>query len=315
MLPITKWNIFMWFKRATFFDITTPITGSYESLSESLEPLIFSPCLPSLPASVGWVPPLSSSNGGGLLVHPGQDAWLLCLQFEEKILPATVIRDALSAKIAEIKEKEDRPVRAKEKQDLKAEITQTLLPKAFTKKTRVYGYIDLKNNALIVDSTKTTELERFVAFLKRAMPTTTIERMESKKPAAVMTNWLKHEGCPPDFELGLSCVLQDPNQFKRVIRCQHQDPLAQSIQSLLEDGCEITALSLTWKDQIQFILASDLSLRSIKFQEAVIELAKEDYTETTEQRFDTDFIIMSQILSQLIQALSHVFKKEEPVPA
>lgn len=300
----------MWFKRASFYQVKTPITCSYEALSELLEPLIFTPCLPSLPSSVGWVPPLAAESGQGLLVHPGQDAWLLCLQFEEKILPATVVREAVNARIAEIKEKEDRLVRSKEKQDLKAEITQTLLTKAFTKKNRVYGFIDLKRHLLIIDSTKRSEIERFSAFLKRALPTTQIDAIETKKPAALMTNWIREHDIPADFEMGLSCVLQDPNQFKRVIRCQHQNLFAKSIQSLLEDGCEITALSLTWKEQIQFVLASDLSLKSIKFQEAVLALAKDDYTETQEQRFDTDFIIMSQILSGLIEEVASLFQKE-----
>ena len=104
-------------------------------------------------------------------------------------------------------------------------------------------------------------------------------------------------------------MLQDPQQQRRVIRCQHQDLLANAIQSLLKDGCEIAQLGLTWKEQLQFVLTSDFSLKSIQFQEAVIALSKSDYTETPQQRFDADFVIMTEVLTQLIDELYATFSK------
>jgi recombination associated protein RdgC len=255
---------------------------------------------------MGWVSPIE--QGDGPLVYGSKRYWIICLQFEEKLLPASVIRQAMEEKIAEIQEKESRVVRGKEKQSLKDEITQTLLPKAFTKKTRIYGYVDLEHQWLILNSNTPAKVERFIAFLKRAIPTADLKSPDIKKPTVIMTNWLK-ENAPADFGIGQSGVLQDPQQQRRVIRCQHQDLLANAIQSLLKDGCEIAQLGLMWKDQLQFTLTADFSLKSIQFQEAVIALSQSDYTETPQQRFDADFVIMTEVLTQMIDDLYALFSK------
>ncbi|OGT43739.1 MAG: recombination-associated protein RdgC [Gammaproteobacteria bacterium RIFCSPHIGHO2_12_FULL_40_19] len=300
----------MWFKQASIFQLSRALKMDQSSLSEALAPLSFSPCLPSIPSSMGWVSPIDQIDGP--LVYGSKRYWMICLQFEEKLLPAAVIRQALDEKVFDIEQKEVRVVRTKEKQSLKDEITQTLLPKAFTKKSRVHGFIDLEHQWLILNSTTPAKVERFMAFLKRAVTTVNFKSPDIKKPTAVMTRWLK-ERLPDEFGIGQSGVLQDPQQHRRVIRCQHQDLLATAIQALLKDGCEIAQLALTWKEQLQFVLTSDFSLKSIQFQEAVIALSKSDYTETPEQRFDADFVIMTEVLTQLVDALYATLSKNPAV--
>ncbi|MCX7121216.1 MAG: recombination-associated protein RdgC [Gammaproteobacteria bacterium] len=295
----------MWFKQASLFQFTKPLKLSQQDLSEALAPLSFTPCLPSLPSSMGWVSPIDQTDSQ--MVYGSGRFWMICLQLEEKLLPAGVIRQALEEKIEEIEKKESRPVRGKEKQNLKDEITQTLLPKAFTQKSRIHAMIDLDRQYLIINSNNAKKVERFVAFLKRAIAPIDLKSPDIKKPTSVMTQWVK-EDAPEGFTIGLSCVLQDPQQERRVIRCQHQDLLATAIQSLMKDGCDIAQLSLSWKDQLQFILAPDFSIKSIQFQAAVLELSNADYTETPQQRFDADFFIMTEIMTQLMDDLLSEFQ-------
>lgn len=296
----------MWFKQASIFQFTRPLKMDQQQLSESLSPLIFTPCLPSLPSSIGWVSPIEQTEN--MLVYGNKRYWMICLQFEEKLLPAGIIRQALDEKIAEIEQKEARVVRGKEKQSLKDELTQTLLPRAFTKKSRIHAYIDLEHQWLIINSNTPAKVERFTAFLKRALAGIELKSPEIKKPSAIMTNWLKEKE-PNEFGIGQAGVLQDPQQQRRVIRCQHQDLGANGIQSLLKEGCEISQLALAWKDQLQFVLTSEFSLRSIKFQDAVVALSESDFTETAQQRFDADFVIMTEVLTQMIDDLYFLFAK------
>lgn len=295
----------MWFKHVTLYRFTKPLRMDQQTLSDALGPLSFSPCLPALPSSLGWVSPIE--NIDNQLVYGGKRFWMICLQFEDKILPASVIRQAVDEKVLEIEQKEARVVRGKEKKSLKDDIIQTLLPKAFTKKSRVYAYLDLDQQQLVINSNTPAKIERFVAFLKRAITHADIKSFEIKKPAAVMTDWLKQNNFPVHFALGQSCVLQDPQQERRIIRCQHQDLLAQCIQDLIKDGCDITQLALHWKEHIQFSLCANFSLKNIKFEEAVLAVSNSDYTETEAQRFDADFVMMTEMLSQLLVDLLFEF--------
>lgn len=291
----------MWFKQATLFQFSKPFSPSISELETLLQPLSFTPCLPSFASSIGWVSPLGQNNAS--LVYGTKRFLLVSLQFEEKILPATVVRQAVAEKIADIEAKEARVVRGKEKQTIKDEMMQTLLPRAFTKKSVVSAYIDLQNQLLVLNSNTPSKVERFIAFFKRAIAPNEIQGIEVKKPIDLMTDWLKGENLPANFAIGQACVLRDPQQERRTIRCQHQDLFAANIQAFLKESCEAMQLALIWKDNVKLVLTGDFSLRSIQFQEAVLALAKSDYTETAEQRFDADFVLMTELLSQLLQDL------------
>lgn len=293
----------MWFKQASLFTFTKPFKFKESELITLLEPLSFTPCLPSLISSIGWVSPLGVNNAS--LVYSANGFMLLCLQFEEKILPATVIRQAVAEKVAIIEEKEGRVVRSKEKQSIKEELTQTLLPQAFTKKTPLYAYIDTQKQWMVLNSNTPAKIERFISFFKRVITPININALETQKISPIMTHWLK-EAPPSTLVVGESAVLQDPQQYRRIIRCQNQNLLASGIQALIKEGCEITQLALQWKDQIRFTLTSEFSLRHIRFDEGILSLAQDDYVETVQQRFDTDFVLMTETLRNLIEDLLFV---------
>jgi len=91
------------------------------------------------------------------------------LQFAEKILPATVVRQTLEEQVKEIEKKEARKVYQKEKQRLKDDVTHTLLPRAFTKYSKMHAYIDAKEELLIIHSTSVNKIESFMSLFKRAV--------------------------------------------------------------------------------------------------------------------------------------------------
>ena len=302
----------MWFKQLQLFQFEGSINYSIDVLKEKLEPLAFTQCLPSMPQSMGWVSPIDDDNMP--LVRSINSYIMLCLQIEEKILPATVIRQELSELIKQIETSENRKLRPKEKGTLKDQITITLLPRAFSKFTKIYAYIDTKNHWLVLGTANVKKAEQFISMLKKSIDGE-IHSVDVKKVSSIMTNWLKHQNYPSSFSIEKACVLQDPNQENRIIRCKQQDLFASSIQSLIKDGCEAIQLAFSWQDRVNFILANDSSLSSIQFQDEIIAQAKEMEPETKQQQFDADFLIMtgtfSQMLSELQDALT---SKEEKSP-
>jgi recombination associated protein RdgC len=262
----------MWFKQIQFFQLTDSLKDT-DAFAEKLEALTFTPCLPSLPASSGWVAPLGEEEDAPL-VRTLNSCHMLCLQQEEKILPATVIRQTLDEKIKQLESLQDRKIRQKEKLALKDEITHTLLPRAFSKRSKLYAYIDTKNHWLILNTTHTAKTEQFLTLFKRAV-TENIYPFELKKLAPILTHWLQHKSYPNSFSIEKSCVLQDSKQQNRVIRCQQQDLFAGSIQALIKDGCEAKQLALCWHDQLKFTLTDDFTLRSIQMVDEITEQTQE----------------------------------------
>src|SRR5688500_6547311 len=97
----------MWFKQVQIYALED-INYETETLIEKLNPLAFTPCPPSFPMSLGWYSPFGEEDGP--LIHAANGYIMLCLQIEEKILPAAVIRQALKDKVKKIETSEDRRV-------------------------------------------------------------------------------------------------------------------------------------------------------------------------------------------------------------
>jgi recombination associated protein RdgC len=300
----------MWFKQIQIFQLTDKISYQPEKIAQQLEPLAFTSCLPSMHSSIGWSAPLDVDNAP--LVHAMNGYMMICMQSEEKILPATVIRQELNEKVKLIEVTDDRKVRSKEKLSLKDEIITTLLPRAFTKLSRLYAYIDTKNNWLVLGTTNAKKTEEFISLFKKTI-SENIKLFEINKVSPIMTHWLKNQSYPREFSVEKACMLQDPQQQNRIIRCQHQDLFAPSIQSLVKDGCEVKQLAMCWQDRVNFVLAEDFTLRGIQYQEDVLLAAKEIDSETAQQQFDADFFIMTETLAALYGDLLKLFVKDTQV--
>lgn len=297
----------MWFKQAQLFQLTSSIRFSSIDLCKKLEELEFQECLPSMPYGAGWISPVDEEDAP--LVQSMNGYIMICLQIEEKILPPIVVRQELAKKIKEIEASENRKVGQKERYALKDEINATLLPRAFSKLTKVYAYIDTKNNWLILGTANPKKTEQFLSTFKKTFGDN-IDSFQIKKLSAIMTSWLKYQNYSSSFSIEKSCVLQDANHQSRVIRCKDQDLFASSIQSLIRDGCEIKQLALNWQDRIDFVLLDDLSVQSIKFKDEIIEQVKEMEAGTKQQQFNADFLIMTETFDGLLKDLLNSFAEQ-----
>lgn len=296
----------MWFKQVQLFQIDETI--DCEVLEAQLQSLAFHPCLPSHHYSRGFVEPVETNQEENILARRVGDYVMLCLQLEEKILPASVIREALADKVSEIARREDRKVRGKERLALKDEVIFSLLPRAFTKKSKIYGYIDLSSKRLVLGTVAEKKAEHFVSMLRKAVGEE-IYAIETEKLSPKMTHWVRHQDYPTVFSVQKAGVLQDPEQASRVIRCKAQDLFAKGIQSLLSDGCEVRQLALQWHDQVDFILSEGLLLQSVRLSDDVALQSKELELESKEQQFDADFMIMAKTFSGLFLDLLPLFTK------
>jgi recombination associated protein RdgC len=297
----------MWFKQIQVLEFNQATPFSLQSLIKNLESLAFRPCLPSMETSVGWVSPLDTDEENAPLIRSMNEYIMICLQIEEKILPATVIRHELHQKLKKISREENRKIYQNEKLTIKDEIKITLLPRAFTKFTKVHAYIDTTSRRILLGTTSPRKTEQFVNLLKKSIHGD-IFPLDIPKLSPMITLWLKNNNYPTHFSIEKSGVLQDPNQESRIIRCHQQDLFASSILSLIKDGCEVKQLAMNWQDRVSFTLSDDLSLKSIKFQDEIKDQANEIEAETKEQQFDADFLIMTETISNLLKDLFELLK-------
>ncbi|MEJ2382470.1 MAG: recombination-associated protein RdgC [Gammaproteobacteria bacterium] len=299
----------MLFKNLRLYRLTAPFDLSPEQLHQHLLDRAFRACTSLEHFSYGWAPPLG--RRGVQLVHAAGGYLLVCARREEKILPAAVIRDAVEEKAAAIEEQQGRPVRRRERSDLRDEMVQSLLPRALSRSTLTYAYIDPKGGWLVIDSANPRKADELVQLLRESLGTLALQPPQVQSaPAAVMTRWLQGQGLPADFSVGDECELRDTAEDGGVIRCRKQDLGADDVQALLESGRQAVKLAVNWDARLSCVLADDLTVRRLRFEDVVQEEFGAAPTEDEVERFDAEFVMMTLELARFISRLIEVFGGE-----
>ena len=121
----------MRFKNALTYRVEPSWTADLSAAQDALQAQAFAPCTPSQEKSTGWTEPRGQDHGP--LVESVGGQWVLEFMIEAKTLPGSVVRRKVDERCAQIEATTGRKPGKKEKRDLKEDITQELLPMAFTR--------------------------------------------------------------------------------------------------------------------------------------------------------------------------------------
>lgn len=292
----------MWFKNLQVYRLGDGHSIDLSTLADQLEQDRFEPCSQQNQFSLGWTSPYGKHHPS--LVHQGQKAALISLRREDKVIPAAVIRDMVEEKAAAIEAEEQRRVYRKEKEQFKEEILFECLPKALRKSRRTQALIDLEAGLIIVDAASPTRAEELTSTLRQSLgslPLTPIQYNFS--PAQVMTQWVSGEAMPPDWQLGQECELREPGEEGAILRCRRHDLLCDEIQSHLEAGKQVSQLALSWRDQLQFLLTQDATIKRLSPGDDLKQEAK-DSAEDPISQIDAEFSLLLLSLRQMLPELA-----------
>jgi recombination associated protein RdgC len=258
---------------------------------------------------VGWVPPLGGESEQ--LVHGAAGRLLLKMKREEKLLPSTVVREQLEEKVAAIEAAQGRKVYRKERLNLKDEIVQDCLPRAFSRSSYIHAYIDIKANWIFVDSASASRAEELLNLLREGIGSFPVLLPQvNNAPTAVMTAWLLHRSLPDDFELGQECELREPGEEGGVVRCRGVDLLSEEVETHLHAGKQVARLALGWDERVSLLLAQDLCLRRLRFADELMK-ENEDIPEADQAaRLDADFALMADAITGLQARILALFGGE-----
>lgn len=292
----------MWFKNLFLYRFTEPFTLSAEQLDEKLSAKAFQPVGRYSLSSTGWSAPLG--DAGEQLVHTTNGKMMICLRREERIMPAAAVRELLDARAREIEERDNRKLRGKERASLREAVMQEMLPHAFTRNSRLFAYIDVKDGWLVVDTASVARADEFVVMLRETLEQLKVSPLAMQQdPGVIMTSWLKSNRAPGFIEIEDECELRDPMKDGAVVRMRRQDLDTREIRTHLDAGKMVARLALTCDERISFVLDSSMALKRLRFHDVVMKETGEVDSESEAARFDADFAIMSLELARLFPAL------------
>lgn len=302
-----EWSPFlviaMWFKNLQIYRLPAPWSMTSEQLEAALAPQTFAPCSSLDMQSQGWISP----RDNGMLVHTVNRQMLILLGTEKKLLPASVINQVAKEKAAEMEEQQGFKPGRKQMRELKEQVADELLPRAFSIKRSTWTWIDPVNGWLVVDAGSASKAEEVLKLLIKGIDKFPMDSLRvTQSPLAAMTDWLAADEAPGGFTVDQDTELRASGEGKATVRYVRHTLEADDVRRHIAAGKQCTRLAMTWADRVSFVLTESLTIKRVTALD-VIKESSDPTAKNDDERFDSDVMLMTgelhRLISDLVEAL------------
>lgn len=264
------------------------------------------PIAPGQLSTSGFIPPFGQED---VFAEPvGKYTLFVSVCKTERMLPGKVVRRETDDRIAKIEGEQDRRVYAKERNGIKEEVIQDLLPRAFLNHTRIdvlicYPYI-------FVDTASNTRAEEVLNLLRQALGSLPVLRLTPERSVAdAMTGWMLSGDTPWPFSLGESFQSRGPSGEPSTLSGKGVDLSAEELHDALGTGLQqIHQMQLIYADdeaKITFTLTTAMGLKGIRWPKEFVDQIEADVGEdgdpVTEAR--ATLLLLAITLKLLVRSL------------
>ncbi|SHH35555.1 recombination-associated protein RdgC [Ferrimonas marina] len=289
----------MWFKNAQPYRLTKPLNWQTEELEQQLESLAFVPANSQEVSKLGFVAALGNKAGRSL-VHEVEGSLLIAIEKEEKMLPASVIREELEERVRQLESEQGRPARKAEKEAMKEDIVAVLLPRAFSRRTQIRALILPKAQLVLVDTSSANRAEELLSLLRQAMGSLPIAPlMPNTLPEEAMADWVRTGAIGNNLTPLEEAELKSLAETGGSVKLKDLPLDSDEVRAYLDSGLLVSKLGLDWADSLTFVLNADMSLKRIKFSDVIQEQNDDIDKEDLAARLDADLVLMAGEFNRL----------------
>lgn len=291
----------MWFKNLQIYRLPAPWNVDLAQLNTQLATQSFQSCSNLEMQSQGWIAP----RNNGELVHSVNRQLLLQLTTEKKLLPASVVNQVSKARALEMEEQQGFKPGRKLLKEIKEQVREELLPRAFSIQRSTFVWIDPLHGWLIIDAATPAKSDEVLKLLLKCIDQLPLESLRvNVSPVAAMTDWLAGNEAPSGFTIDQDTELRSKSESKATVRYVRHALDPKEIASHIASGKQCTKLALTWADKISFVLTENLTIKRVQPLDVLTEKAD---AQDEEERLDGDFALMcgelTLLLKDLVEAL------------
>ncbi len=267
-----------------------------DQLERELAAQSLQPCGGFQMESRGWTSP----HEEGVFLYQQQRQWLLALGIEQKLLPASIIRQEAQDRALVIAQQQGHPLGRKQMRDLRDQVTNELLPRALARRRITHGWVDAAHRWMAVNAVSDAKIEQFMETLRRADDGMQAMRLETQlSPAAAMSEWLVHGEVPGAFTIDQDLELCASDAGKASVRYARHNLEGKEIRDHIAAGKSVVRLGLTWNDRISFVLTEHMQIKRIVFLN-ILKGESDAAVDDEKEQFEIDFALMTGELSLMI---------------
>jgi len=294
------------FTNALIYRMTCAPFSSLDEVGPLVEQVAHQPIATGQLSTAGFIPSLGQ---GGVFAEPiGKDILFLAIGKTERMLPGKVVRRETDDRIAKIEAEQERRVYAKERNGIKEEVIQDLLPRAFLNHTRIdllicYPYI-------IVDTASSKRAEEVLNLLRQALGSLPVLPLRPERSVeGAMTDWMRGGYIPEPFSLGESFQSRDPSEGGGSLSGKGVDLSSEELHDALAAGTHhVRQMQLIYADEetkIPFTLTGAMGLKGIRWPKEFVDQISADVGEDgdhiTEAR--ATLLLLAITLKLLVRSL------------
>lgn len=293
----------MWFKNLQIYRLDRDWTLPAAELEERLGTRPLLPCSAMSIDSRGWVSPRDDEQ----LVNGLERHLLIALGSEQKLLPSSVVNDAVKQRAVEFEQEKGFKPGRKQLRDFKEIVSAELLPRAFSRRSVTRAWIDPTAKRIVVDSSSPTRAEQLIEHLRDTLGELSVSLPQTEtSPGQKLTEWLTVRKVPGHFELGEECELTGTDAAKSVVRYLRHSLDVDQIRRHLEEGMRASRLALSWSGRISLLVNDKLEIKRVKFLD-MDEADEAPGTEDPERKFEAEFLLMTGQCGPMINDLLKAF--------
>jgi recombination associated protein RdgC len=305
------------FNNALIYRIGSWEPPAREDIESRLDAGRFVECGASQLESAGWVEPRGEKNAVLMEGVGGQLILKLCV--ERKAVPSSVVKTQLEQQLEKIEADTGRRPKGKQAKELKEDIVNGLLPRAFPKRSTTLVWIDPKAGLIMLGTGSTKAADRIITLLVDLLGggITLTQLQTTTSPATAMAEWLSSRDAPAGFTLDRECELKQPDSEKAAVRYARHTLDIEEIAQHIAQGKLPTQLAMTWNSRVSFVLSETMAIKKIKLLDVALEGAR-SAGQGQNNGFDADMAIstgeLTQLIPELIEALGGELSRDQPLP-
>jgi len=289
----------MWFKNLKIYRLSPAWRLDAQQLEDKLAAHAYRPAGSLQEQNLGWVPVREKSG----LVHAVGGQLLIAMRAEKKLLPATVVNQVARARAQEFEEQNGYKPGRRQMKQIKEQVADELLPKAFSVYRDTRAWLDPVNHWLVIDAAAAAKADDMLGLLAKSVDPFPAEPLYvAQSPASAMTAWLADGQAPANFTIDQDAELRASGDGRAAVRYVRHAIDADDVQRHIAAGKQCTRLALTWADRVSFVLTESLDVKRV----APLDVLRESNDAAAmdeDERFDADVALMTGELAALLGEL------------
>jgi len=288
----------MWFRNLVVYRLSADSAPTFDALEARFARHACVPCGALDRETFGWVSP----RGDDRLIHVSQGRILIALGIEQKLLPASVVNQVARERAAALERQQGYKLGRKQMRELREQVSDELLPRAFSRRRAVHAWLDPLRGWLVVDAAAMARAETVLELLGETLDGLTLQPPRTQLGAAsAMTAWLADGEAPDGFSLDRDLELRASDEAGATVRYARHHLEGDEIGAHIAAGKRATRLGMTWRERLSFVLDDRMQLKRLTFLDVLKEEAERGDGE--DEQFELDFTLMAGEVGGLLDDL------------